>query len=91
MNFGKRVDEVSYYYLNDGKIKSYDVANVDIKDIKNKILDKIKVIQKNKSFHTTRSRLCDHCDFKEICPAFAPPRERSFGEASPLPIYYEYE
>ncbi|MBU3942582.1 PD-(D/E)XK nuclease family protein [Patescibacteria group bacterium] len=69
MNFGKRVDEVSYYYLNDGKIKSYDVANVDIKDIKNKILDKIDVIQKNKVFNTTRTRLCDHCDFKEICPA----------------------
>ncbi len=80
MNFGRKVDEVSYHYLNDGKIKSYDVANVDIKDIKNKILDKIDVIQKNKVFNTTRTRLCDHCDFQEICPAHGGSYDGEIGE-----------
>ena len=70
MNFGKKVDEVCYYYLDDKKIKSYDVAKVKNKDIKDKILDKIKVIQKNKEFNPSPSRLCSHCDFEEICPKY---------------------
>lgn len=70
MNFKKKVDKVSYYYLADGKIKSYDVSNVKLNDIKNKILDKIKIISINKNFPPNPSWLCNHCDFKEICPAF---------------------
>lgn len=81
MNFGKRVDEVSYHYLNDGKVKTYDVAHVDIKDIKSKILDKIQVIRSNKEFGPTRTRLCDHCDFKEICPAHGNSYHGELGES----------
>jgi len=70
MNFDKKVDEVSYHYLYDGKIKNYDVSKVNTKEIKKNILSKIEDIQKTKDFPPNPTRLCNHCDFKEICPVF---------------------
>ena len=70
LNFDKKVDQVTYYYLNDGKVKDYDVSKVKTGDIKKGILDKIKIIETAKNFPPNPTRLCDHCDFKEICPVF---------------------
>lgn len=68
VNFAETVKEVSYHYLNEGEIKSFDVSKVKTKDIKDKVLEKIKKISKTKEFKPNPSRLCNHCDFKEICP-----------------------
>jgi len=70
MNFDKKVDEVSYHYLNDGKVENFDVSKVKTSSIKKKILDKVKEIEEAKIFAPNPTRLCDHCDFKEICPVF---------------------
>jgi len=70
LNFNKKISKVSYYYLNDKKIKSFDVSQVDNNKIKNKILEKINIIEKTEKFSPSPSRLCNHCDFKEICPVF---------------------
>lgn len=69
-NFGTKVDQVSFYCLAKGKVKNFNVCDVDSKDISNKIVDKIKEIQGTKDFPPQKSYLCNHCDFKEICPAF---------------------
>lgn len=70
LNFDKKVDQVTYYYLDDGQVKNYDVSKIKTGDIRKQILDKIKVIEKAEDFSPNPSRLCDHCDFKEICPVF---------------------
>jgi len=70
MNFKRPVSKVSYHYLVDGSVKSYDVSKSDRGEIKEKILTKIEKINGAKQFPPNPSRLCDHCDFKEICPAF---------------------
>ncbi len=70
LNFNKRVDRASYYNLKNKKIKSFDVSKVNTKDIKDKILDRVNKIKKEKHFKPNPSRLCSHCDFKEICPQF---------------------
>lgn len=70
LNFEKRVDMASFYYLSRNKIKRRDVSSLNSKDIKEKILEKIRVINKTKDFSPSVGRLCFHCDFMEICPAF---------------------
>lgn len=66
-NFNEKVDQVSFYYLSSGKIKDFDVSAVDSSDIKNDIINKINKIQETKKFLPTKSKLCGHCDFKELC------------------------
>ncbi len=70
LNFNKKVNQVSYYYLNDKKIQNFDVSKTDNEKIKNKILKKIKNIEKTKRFSPNPGRFCNHCDFQEICSVF---------------------
>jgi CRISPR/Cas system-associated exonuclease Cas4 (RecB family) len=70
LNFGLRVDEVSYCYLGNRNIKRMDVSKIDSNEIKDRIIEKITTINNCKDFPPKRSYLCNHCDFKEICPAF---------------------
>jgi len=70
LNFNKKVNQVSYYYLNDKKIQDFNVSDSDTKIIKDKIINKIKKIRETKEFPPNPDSLCNHCDFKEICPAF---------------------
>lgn len=70
LNFNKKVDIVSFYYLDKKKVKSYNVSKVDTGEIKNRILEKINIIRDTKEFPAEPNRLCSHCDFKEICPVF---------------------
>lgn len=70
LNFDKKVEQVSFYSLFPGRVKNFDVSKVKIKDIKKKILEKVNKIRKTKKFPPNPSRLCNYCDFKEICPAF---------------------
>lgn len=71
LNFGKKVDAVSFYYLDSGKIVNYDFSNYDSKKTKDIVLAKIDQIQSTKDFYPQKSALCSHCDFREICPLFA--------------------
>ena len=70
MNFNIQVDQVSFYCLADSKIKDYDVSKVKSEDIKSKILEKINKIEETDKFPPNPTRLCNYCDFKEICPVF---------------------
>lgn len=72
INFNIKVDKVSFYYLDTKKIVDFDFSKVDREKSKNKIIDKIKIIENTPSdnFYPEPGPLCDHCDFKEICPAF---------------------
>lgn len=70
MNFNIPVDQVSFYCLAENKIKDYDVSGVKSEDIKKKILEKITKIEKIDKFAPNPTRLCNYCDFKELCPVF---------------------
>lgn len=70
LNFDLKVKTASFYYLDSGKIKEFDVSNLGKEKIKEQILNKIKIIENTKEFLPKTSSLCNHCDFKEICPAF---------------------
>ena len=72
INFKKKVSLVSFYYLNQGKDEEFNIANQKIKSekIKDEIVNKVKKIKKTKKFETKTSRLCNYCDFKEVCPAY---------------------
>lgn len=86
LNFSNKVEKLSYYYLSKGKIKNYDALKLKNKDIKEKILGKIKLINKTKEFRPHPGRLCPHCDFQEICPAFA---KKIFTSEARLPNIYD--
>jgi len=70
LNFNNKVSHVSFYFLDSGRIKDFDVAEKDSSEIKISILKKIDDIKKTKGFFPMPTRLCDHCDFQEICPSF---------------------
>lgn len=70
LNFNRKVKTVSFYYLKDKKIKDYDAVKIKKDEIKEKIVKKIKKIVETKDFLPKPSRLCGHCDFKEVCPVF---------------------
>ena len=70
LNFGVKVKTLSFYYLGNGKIEEFDVFNMRKEEIKDRVLGKIKTIEKTKDFSPEPNKLCNHCDFKEICPAF---------------------
>jgi len=69
LNFEIPVRIVSFYYLNRGEIMDFDVSNLEKREIKDQILDKIQDIQNAKDFSPQVSGLCYHCDFFEICAA----------------------
>jgi len=70
LNFNKEVSQVSFYCLFSSRIKDFDVSKIRIKDIKEKVLERIGKIREAKKFPPNPNRLCNYCDFKEICPAF---------------------
>lgn len=71
INFGKKVDTVSFYYLNSAKVVNYDFSNYSTAKTKNIISEKIRKIQETKDFYPQKGVLCSHCDFQEICPIFS--------------------
>lgn len=58
--------ELTYYYLNDGKKASFLGSEKDKNILKEKIIQKIDEIKKS-DFKPTPGWQCSYCDFKEIC------------------------
>ncbi len=76
LNFNVNVEYVSFYYLGRKRVENFNVSKVKTERIKNQVLEKIKVIKNTRDFLPKPTRLCNHCDFKEICPVFTP--QKSF-------------
>ncbi|MDD2731738.1 MAG: PD-(D/E)XK nuclease family protein [Candidatus Pacebacteria bacterium] len=70
LNFDRKVDIVSFYYLSSKKIQNFDVSKVYKDEIKNNFLGVINKIRSGNNFYPRRTRFCSHCDFMEICPVF---------------------
>jgi CRISPR/Cas system-associated exonuclease Cas4 (RecB family) len=72
MNYNKKVDVISFYYLNDKKIVNYDFSKINRENSRKKIVQKISTIETTHpdNFLPNPNSLCSHCDFKEICPVF---------------------
>lgn len=70
MNFDESIGVVSFYYLKNGKVKDFPVFESRSNEIKEQILEKLNKIKTAKEFVPKPSRLCDFCDFKQVCPVF---------------------
>jgi len=57
---------LSYYYLNDGKVVSFLGTEKDLQEQKEKMLSQIDKI-KHSQFEPTPGWQCQYCDFKDIC------------------------
>lgn len=51
------------------KLKEYTFNLLDIEDAKKKLLSYAKNIKEENTWITIPSKLCNYCDFKDICPA----------------------
>ena len=58
--------QLSYYYLDDGKIASFLGSEKELEEQKIKITGQIEKI-KNSEFEPTPGWQCQYCDFKDIC------------------------
>jgi len=70
INFKKKVSSVSFYCLNNGKVEKFNVSNVSNEKIKGRILKIIEKIKNTKKFLPKKNRMCNYCDFQEICPSY---------------------
>ena len=58
--------QLSYYYLDDGKVASFLGSEKELTEQKEKIIEEIEKI-KNSEFEPTPGWQCQYCDFKDIC------------------------
>lgn len=58
--------QLSYYYLDEGKVISFLGSEQEISEQKEKMLSQIKKI-KNSQFEPVPGWQCQNCDFKDIC------------------------
>lgn len=64
--FGLKTGRLSYYYLEDGLMRSFEPTDVDMVKTEEKIKD-IAVRIKRSNFKPTPGWNCNYCDFKDIC------------------------
>lgn len=75
MALQQRVPEVTsfvgeYIVLSEGpKIKSYKLTTADIDEARNELLRIAHEIRTDKTWDPKPTRLCNWCDFQEVCPA----------------------
>lgn len=65
----KEVMLIWHYLAHNKKVHSKR-TNEQLADLKRQILDLIKTIEATKNFHPYISRLCDWCEYQNICPAW---------------------
>lgn len=63
------VSKASYLYLSDGVWHTFTIANDDMKEALNKVLEIAKEIEQESWYPKVVSPLCQFCDFLEICDA----------------------
>lgn len=64
--FGWRVSRLSFYYLNNGTIMSFEAKPKDLDKIRQEVISEIKSIKQG-FFPAQPSQLCSYCDFRSIC------------------------
>jgi len=65
--FDKKIQKLTYYYMNNNKSVSFIGSEKELKKIREKIIKIYNEIKKG--YFPPRSGLwCEECDFKEICP-----------------------
>jgi len=70
---GKLAKQLRLLYLKDSNILSYEPTQSDMEITEQKIFsiaNQINTSISENSFTPTKSKLCDYCYFKQICPAF---------------------
>jgi DNA helicase-2/ATP-dependent DNA helicase PcrA len=64
--FPEKVKTLTYYYLESGQKCSFSAQPQELEKIKEKLIDRIQKI-KSSDFPAQPSRLCQYCDFYNIC------------------------
>lgn len=62
----KKVNELSYYYLEEGREESFLGTEKELAKVKERVIDTISEIRKG-YFPPSPSELCKYCDFNSIC------------------------
>jgi RecB family exonuclease len=65
----KRVSMVWHFLAHDMKV-NVSVTNADLSKVREEITELIKSIGQEKTFPATKSRLCDWCEYRDICEAW---------------------
>lgn len=78
LNFKKKVDLVSFYFLDQPKIVSFDFSKVDTEVIRDKIVKKIEAVSGTENFLPKKNFFCSHCDFLELCPIFLDKNKQTY-------------
>jgi hypothetical protein len=68
LNFKKPVTKATLVYLRSGQKQEAEVADLDVKEIKNDLLDQIQTIKKTEEFIPQPGKLCRYCLFIRYCP-----------------------
>lgn len=63
------VSEASYLYLADGVWYTFSIAEVDVQDARDKVLQIARTIEQEREYPEVACPLCQFCDFLEICDA----------------------
>ena len=61
---------LNWHFLNFNELLQSKKTPEQINDLKKELLEKIKKIESEKEFKSCKSRLCDWCEFKSLCPEF---------------------
>jgi len=67
----KNVKLIWHFLAHKRKIVS-ERSNEQLAQLKKETLDLIEKIESTKEFHPNKSRLCEWCEYKDICPAWNP-------------------
>ncbi len=65
-SLGIKVNKLTYYYLNEGRLLSFKAKDSDLEKTRNKVIENITNI-KNSNFNPTPGWNCRFCDFNNIC------------------------
>ena len=92
--FDKEVKLIWHYLAYNQEIQS-SRTNDELEDLIKRIKNLIKEIEREKDFPYTKSKLCDWCEFKSICPAWqnenqSSPQNKINGDVEEFPTLKKY-
>ena len=65
--FGLNPEKLTYYYLEDGSVRSFVAKEGEIEKTEKELKEMINRIKRS-NFKPTPGWQCSHCDFRDICP-----------------------
>ena len=64
---GEKVEELTYYYLNENLAKTFTVTEKQEEKLKEKIVNTLDTLMESDFAPTPSKQVCANCDYKDIC------------------------